>query len=158
MMELNPDFGDLLSAFDDRKVRFLLVGGYALSFYGRPRTTGDLDLWVEPTVENASRVLSALEEFGAPLADLTVEDLVTPGLVFQIGVAPHRIDILTSLTSLRFETSWRRRRRARYGRTPISVLSESDFVKNKRALGRTRDLADAEEIAPLVRKKRKPRR
>ena len=156
-MELNPDFGDLLSAFDDRKVRFLLVGGYALSFYGRPRTTGDLDLWVEPTRRNAGRVLLALEDFGAPLVDLSLKDLVTPGLVFQIGVAPYRVDILTSLTGLRFEIAWRRRRRAHYGRIPISLLSESDFVKNKRALGRARDLADAEEIASLLRKKRKRR-
>jgi hypothetical protein len=156
-MELNRDFSDLLSAFNARKVRFLLVGAYALSFYGRPRTTGDLDLWIDSTVSNARRVFDALADFGAPLGALSPSDFATPGTVFQIGVAPRRIDILTSVTGLKFEAAWRGRRRAAYGKIPIQLLSERDFVTNKRALGRTRDLADAEEIEAIL-KRRKGRR
>lgn len=155
-MELNRNFSDLLSAFNARRVRFLLVGGYALSFYGRPRTTGDLDLWVEPILRNAEKVYDALAEFGAPLAGIAPKDFATPGTVFQIGVAPGRIDLLTSLTGLQFAPAWKNRRRAHYGSVPISLLSERDFLRNKRALGRPRDLADADEVGALMR--RKPRR
>jgi hypothetical protein len=155
-MELNRDFSDLLSAFNARRVRYLLVGGYALSFYGRPRTTGDLDLWVEPSPSNAARVHEALADFGAPLERLTAEDLTIRGTVFQIGVAPHRIDILTSATGVEFADAWKRRRRARYGRIPINLMSERDFVTNKRAVGRPRDLADADDVEALARRKRRP--
>ncbi len=151
-MELNRDFSELLSAFNARRARFLLVGAYALSFYGRPRTTGDLDLWIESTASNARRVFDALADFGAPTESISPADFTEPGTVFQIGVAPRRIDILTSLTGLRFETAWKSRRRARYGRIPIHLLSERDFVTNKRALGRTRDLADAEEVETILKR------
>jgi hypothetical protein len=153
-MELNRDFIDLLSAFSDRRVRFLLVGGYALSFYGRPRTTGDLDLWVDSSRSNAQRVFEALRDFGAPLEGISSDDFSTPGTVFQIGVAPGRIDVLTSLTGLRFQDVWRRRRRASYGPARIALLSESDFVRNKRKLGRARDIADAEEVEEILRSRR----
>jgi len=154
-MELNRDFSDLLSAFNARRVRFLLVGGYALSYYGRPRTTGDLDLWVEPTASNADRVFAALADFGAPLQALVPEDLSAKGTVFQIGVAPHRIDILTSLTGLTFAAAWKKRRRGRFGKNRIHLMSERDFVRNKRALGRARDLADAEEVESILKGRRR---
>jgi hypothetical protein len=92
-MELNRDFSDLLSAFNARKVRFLLVGAYALSYYGRPRTTGDLDLWIDASAANARRVYDALADFGAPLEGLSPSDFGAPGTMFQIGVAPRRIDV-----------------------------------------------------------------
>jgi hypothetical protein len=153
-MELNRDFSDLLSAFNARRGRFLLVGAYALSYYGRPRTTGDLDLWIDSTPANARRVFDALADFGAPLQSVSPSDFAAPGTVFQIGVAPRRIDILTSVTGLTFETAWKGRRRAAYGANAIQLLSERDFVRNKRALGRTRDLADAEEIEAILKRRR----
>jgi hypothetical protein len=156
-MELNRHFSDLLSEFNAARVRYLVVGAHLLSYYGRPRTTGDLDLWVESTPENAERVFLALESFGAPLEDISPRDFSTPGTVFQIGIAPSRIDVLTSLTALTFSSAWRNRRRAKYGQLPISLLSERDFVRNKRAVGRARDLADADEI-DRVRKRRGPKR
>lgn len=157
-MELNRDFSDLLSAFSARRVRFLLVGAYALSFYGRPRTTGDLDLWIDASRANARRVFDALADFGAPLRSMTANDFTIPGTVFQIGVAPRRIDVLTSVTGLTFESAWRRRRKAAYGGIAIHLVSERDFVRNKRALGRSRDLADAEEVETMLRGRRRPRR
>ncbi|HEV8231003.1 MAG TPA: hypothetical protein VGQ75_01530 [Thermoanaerobaculia bacterium] len=156
-MQLNPHFSDLLSEFNAARVRYLVVGAHVLSYYGRPRTTGDLDIWVEPSPENAERVLG---EFGAPLEGVSPEDFWTPGTVFQIGIVPSRIDVLTSITGVTFPTAWRQRKRGRYGELPISLLSERDFIRNKRAVGQTRDLADAEEVELLLahRTKRRGRR
>jgi hypothetical protein len=153
-MQLNQHFSDLLSEFNAARVRYLVVGAYVLSYYGRPRTTGDLDLWVDSTGANAQRVFRALRDFGAPLKGISPADFSTPGTVFQIGVAPSRIDVLTSLTGLTFRTAWKNRLHARYGRIPICFLSERDFIRNKRAVGRTRDLADAEEVERLLERKR----
>ncbi|HEX2571488.1 MAG TPA: hypothetical protein VH877_18150 [Polyangia bacterium] len=93
---MNQDFLDLLRALCAADARFLVVGAYAVSYHSEPRTTGALDIWVEPTPENAGRVYQALAAFGAPLDELAVADLATPNIVFQMGVAPRRIDILTS--------------------------------------------------------------
>jgi len=153
-MQLNRHFSDLLSAFNAARVRYLVVGAYVLSYYGRPRTTGDLDLWVDSTVANAQRVFRALGNFGAPLEGISPADFSSAGTVFQIGVAPSRIDVLTSLTGLTFRTAWKNRLRAHYGKIPISFLSERNFIRNKRAVGRTRDLADAEEVERLLERKR----
>lgn len=103
---MNPDFVDLLRAFAARDVRFLLVGAYALALHGRPRATGDLDVWVDATPENAARVMAALTEFGAPMDQIAESDFARPGIVYQIGVAPGRIDILTQLTGLAFADAW----------------------------------------------------
>ena len=146
-MQLNRDFSDLLSEFAGAKVRFLIVGAYAMALHGRPRTTGDLDIWIDAEPINAARVFDALERFGAPMTDMTHEDFETPHLVFQVGVVPNRIDVLTSLTALRFSEAWKRRRRAHYGSLPVWILSEQDLIRNKRALGRPRDLADVEEMS-----------
>src|SRR5215510_5785228 len=99
---MNPDFVDLLRAFNAADVRFLVVGAYALALHGRPRATGDLDVWIEATPENAPRVMGALAAFGAPLAQLSVDDFAREGIVYQLGVEPRRIDILTKLTGLSF--------------------------------------------------------
>ena len=106
---MNPDFVDLLRAFAGADVRFLIVGAYALAVHGRPRATGDLDVWIDATPENAPRVMQALAAFGAPLAEITEADFAPPGVVYQIGVPPGRIDILTELTGLTFEQAWRDR-------------------------------------------------
>jgi len=156
-MNLNRDYSDLLSDFRKARVRFLVVGAYSLALHGRPRTTGDLDLWVDRGPANATRVFAALGRFGAPLEGLTAHDFEAPNVVFQIGVAPNRIDVLTSLTALRFADAWTKRRRMHYGSIPISVLSTADLMKNKRALGRPRDLADVEELKGL-RREINPRR
>ena len=100
---LNPDFRDMLSAFSDEQVEYLVVGAYALAAHGLARATGDIDLWVRRSEENARRVWRALTRFGVPLFDLRVEDLQTAGTVFQVGVAPRRIDILTSIDGVEFE-------------------------------------------------------
>lgn len=143
---LNPDFRDMLSAFAAEDVEFLVVGAYALAVHGVPRATGDLDLWVRRTAENADRVLRALHEFGAPTTELTAEDLVSPDVVFQIGVEPRRIDILTSIDGVEFDAAWANRERIEVDDLELPVLGQRDFITNKRALGRPQDLADVARL------------
>ncbi|MEP7309959.1 MAG: hypothetical protein ABJA98_31000 [Acidobacteriota bacterium] len=141
---MNPDFLDLLRAFAAADVRFLIVGAYALALHGRPRATGDLDVWVEATPENAKRVLRALDEFGAPLADISDADFATPGVVYQIGVPPGRIDILTDLTGITFSEAWLDRVQRPFGDVEVDFIGRASFLRNKRATGRLKDLGDIE--------------
>jgi hypothetical protein len=143
---MNQDFVDLLRAFIDRNVRFLVVGAYALGVHGRPRATGDLDVWVEPTPANAARVIDALTHFGAPLGQVTADDFSRPGIVFQMGLPPVRIDLLTQLSGLTFDEAWPGRTRANFGPVAVDVIGREDFIRNKRATGRTRDLGDIEAL------------
>jgi hypothetical protein len=143
---MNQDFLDLLRAFTDRNVRFLIVGAYALGVHGRPRATGDLDVWVDPTPGNAANVMQALEQFGAPLGQVTVDDFSRPGIVFQMGLPPVRIDVLTQLSGLTFADAWPGRTTANFGPVTVDVLGREAFIKNKRATGRARDLGDIEAL------------
>ena len=142
--EIAEDLRDLLRAFIDHEVRFLVVGGYALAVHGHPRATGDLDVWVECSDTNAERAYDALRAFGAPLGDLGVRDLATPGTVFQIGLSPFRIDILTRITGVDFAGAWPNRCETRIGELAVPVIGRAALLANKRALGRLRDLADIE--------------
>ena len=139
---MNRDFVEMLSALLEARAEFLIVGAHALAAHGVPRATGDLDIWVRSETDNADRVLAALKSFGAPLLDLTREDLLRPATVFQIGVAPSRIDILTSITSVTFEGAWANRRTVTIEGLSIPVLGREEFIANKRAVGRPKDVAD----------------
>ena len=141
---MNPDFKELLQEFNAQEVEYLIVGAHALAAHGHVRATKDLDVWVHADAKNAQRVIAALRAFGAPLEDLTTDDLSRPGVVFQIGVPPVRVDILTSVTDLEFEAAWKDRVDLRFGGIPVGVLSKQDLIRNKRATGRTQDLADVE--------------
>jgi hypothetical protein len=139
---MNPDFAEMLSELIAAGVEFIVVGAFALAAHGNPRATGDIDIWVRPTRENAERVLRALRAFGAPLFDLTVEDLTDEQTVFQLGVPPVRIDILAGIDGVQFEDAWSRRVIAELGPIRAPVLGLSDLVTNKRAAGRPKDLVD----------------
>ena len=139
---LDEDALELLRAFCAHDVRFLIVGAHALGVHGAPRATGDLDLWVEPVPANAQRTWAALEDFGAPLFDLTPEDLITPGVVFQMGVAPFRIDLATELTGITFEEGWEGHVEIEVAGLRLPVISRPAMVRNKRATGRPKDLLD----------------
>ncbi len=143
---MNEDFLDLLRALLAADVRFLVVGAYALAHHGRPRATGDLDVWVEPTLDNAVKVMRALAEFGAPLNDVTEADFAKPGVVFQIGLPPRRIDVLTQLTGLEFADAWASRERGRFGDLSVDFIGRDAFIRNKRATGRAKDLVDVDEL------------
>ena len=146
---LNEDYRDMLQALSDEKVKFLLVGAYALAAHGYPRATMDIDIWVMPSPENADAVLRALRHFGAPLHSLTKDDLAKEGTVFQIGVAPRRIDIITAASGLRFDEAFAHATPVEIEGITVHIPSVADLIRNKRASGRTRDLADAEALEDL---------
>ena len=143
---MNPDFVDLLRAFAEAEVRFLVVGAYALAHHGRPRATGDLDVWVDPTPLNAERVLAGLRAFGAPVSGVSASDFSSPGLVLQIGVPPGRVDVLTALSGLAFDDAWPGRARGAFGPIEVDYIGRAAFVANTRATGRARDLGDIEAL------------
>jgi hypothetical protein len=140
---MNQDFIDLLRALSAADVRFMIVRAYALAIHGHPRATGDLDIWVDATPQNAKRVLRVLEQFGAPLSEVTAADFEVPGTVFQIGLPPRRIDILTELTGITFDEAWAGRLRRPFGGVEVDFIGRTAYLKNKRATGRPQDLADA---------------
>ena len=149
---LNPDFRDILSALSDAKAEYLLVGAYAMAFHGLPRATGDLDLWVRASPENADRVLAALRVFGAPMEMFKREELCREGWVYQIGVTPRRIDFMTGLSGIEFASAWPLRIRISLDGVEISVIDRASLVRNKKAAGRPKDLADVAELERLPEK------
>jgi hypothetical protein len=138
------DFRDMLAALSTNGVRFLVVGAHALAAHGVPRVTGDLDLWVESSPENAGRVWRGLATFGAPLAtlDLTESEFSTPDRVVQLGLPPFRIDLMTSISGVGFDEAWEGRLAGVLFGVPVAFLGRDAFVRNKRASGRPKDLAD----------------
>jgi hypothetical protein len=140
---MNRDFFDMLSALSGAGVEYLVVGAYALAAHGFARATGDLGLWVRPTPENADRVMRALGGFGAPLLDLTRDDLLRRDTVFQIGVAPGRIDLLTGITGVEFDEAWGSRMTSTVQGLTVPVIGADDLLRNKVATGRPQDLVDA---------------
>jgi hypothetical protein len=140
------EFSDLLRLFEDSEIRYLVVGGYAVMAYTEPRFTKDLDVWVDPVPANAQKVFAALARFGAPLAGCTEDDFATLEMVYQIGVPPIRIDVLTSITGVEFADAWSRRERRLFEGMTVWFIGSEDLLRNKEAAGRTRDLLDAEEL------------
>jgi hypothetical protein len=145
-MDVQPDFRDLLELCNARGVDYIIVGGYALAFHGAPRTTGDIDLFVGTASDNARRLLDALGEFGFGSVGLTTKDFETANQVVQLGVPPVRVDIMTSLTGVSWEKAYEGRVAGMYGDVPVFYLGREEFLSNKRAIGRKRDLADLEAL------------
>jgi hypothetical protein len=150
-MMLNEDYKEMLQFLADEKVKFLLVGAYALAVHGYPRATMDIDIWVMPSPENAEAVLRALDRFGAPLHGLTSADLQKDDTIFQIGVAPRRIDIITGASGLDFTEVFANAIAIDIEGLdiPLKTPSLDDLIRNKKASGRTRDLADVEALERL---------
>lgn len=145
-MDIQPDFRDLLASFNSHDVEYMIVGGYALAFHGAPRFTGDLEILVKADAENADRILKALDEFGFGSLDLNTEDFSSPNQVIQLGVPPVRVDILTSISGVSWEQAADSKVTGQYGDTPVYFISLKEFTANKRAVGRTKDLADIEAL------------
>ena len=141
--ELNPDYYDMLSAFAAEDIRYLLVEAYALAAHERARATGDIDLWVDNSRTNAERVMKALSVFGAPLQNVEARDFESDDIVFQIGVEPRRIDILTAIDAVDFEVAWAERQKAEVAGLMVPVISRRLPFQNKQSTGRLKDLADA---------------
>lgn len=139
---LNRDFREILSEFSDKEVEYLLVGAYALATHGLVRATGDIDLWIRATPDNAKRVADALISFGAPADRFNTSDFVEPDTVVQLGVSPVRIDILTSITGVAFKDAWADRIHVELDGVQVSVISRSHLIVNKRATNRDQDRVD----------------
>jgi hypothetical protein len=148
-METQPDFRELLALFNAHRVEYLIVGGYALAFHGAPRFTGDLDIFVKPDAVNAHRTLTALEAFGFASVGLTPSDFERPDQVIQLGVPPVRIDLITSITGVSWDEAWAGRVAGRYGDMPVSFIGREQFITNKRATGRPKDVADLEVLGEV---------
>ncbi len=145
-MEVHPDFRELLGLFNAHSVEYMIVGGYALAFHGVPRFTGDLDLFVRTTAQNARRILAALDDFGFGSLNLRAEDFSTQDRVIELGVPPVRVDIITSLLGVSWEECWAGRQPGAYGDVAVAFIGRSQFIANKRAMGRQKDLADLEAL------------
>ena len=145
-MLLNQDFRDLFVELNAHDVEFLVVGAHALAVHGHVRATKDLDVWVRPSSENAPRVIAALRSFGAAIHAVTQVDFEMPGITFQIGVEPVRIDIITEIDGVTFEPAWQNRVAADYGGVPVFAISREDLIRNKLASGRPQDLVDVEVL------------
>jgi len=143
---LNKDYKDILSAFLDEQVDFMVVGAYALAAHGLPRATGDIDLWIRCSDENSQRVWKALSRFGAPTSGLQSEDLKKRDLVFQIGMPPNRIDILTSITDVEFDEAFPRHLMVNIEGLAIPIIGRKELLRNKRAVGRPQDQADVARL------------
>ena len=143
---LNSDYKDMLQVLLDNRVKFLLVGAYAMGVHGYPRATGDIDIWIEPSAENSERVYRSMAAFGAPLHEIDEATFATPGIVFQIGVAPRRIDIITAISGVEFDDAYQQRQIVEIEDLSIPILSLGDLIRNKRATGRDKDRLDADQL------------
>jgi predicted nucleotidyltransferase len=143
-MAESPHYKELLQVLNEFEVEYLIVGGFAVMKYGEPRYTKDLDVWVHNSPENSVRVVAALKKFGAPLEHdaISAETFSRKQVVYQIGVAPIRIDILTEITGIQFPEAWRRKVPSTFFGTPVNFISLEDLLANKEALGRAIDIDD----------------
>lgn len=148
-METTQDYKELLKLLNENEVKYLIVGAHALAFYGAPRLTGDLDIFVDNDKSNAGRVFRALSEFGFSNTGLSEEDFTSEDIVVQLGYPPVRIDIMTSLTGVSWDEAWTNREVGKYGEIEVFYLNKKLFISNKTALGRKKDLADLEAIGEI---------
>ena len=146
---LDKDLRELLALFNTTGVEFLVVGGHAVAFHGRPRLTDDLDLFVRPDLTNGERIVQALQQFGFGSRELTPADFLADDRVIQLGRAPNRVDLLTRLYGVDFSDAWGRRVAARLDDAQVWIISREDLIKNKRETGLTQDLADVDFLERL---------
>ena len=145
-MFVNSDFSDLLRLFNAERVRYLVIGGYAVIQYAEPRFTADLDLWTSTDPCNAGAVYRALREFGAPLSGLTVDDFAEEGYFYQMGVPPTRVDVLMGIPGVEFEAAWERRVEVDFDGLAVPFISRDDLIAAKRASGRPQDMMDVQSL------------
>jgi predicted nucleotidyltransferase len=147
MAKLLPDdFKDFLKLCNRKKVKYLLIGGYAVGYHGYPRTTADMDVWIELSSENAARMVEVLSEFGFRVPELTVELFLERGKIVRLGVPPLRLEILNEITGVTFEECYSQRERTKLDGIKVNIISLKDLIRNKKASGRPKDLDDLEHL------------
>lgn len=153
-MEISSDYKELFGILNGYKVRYLIVGAYAVTFYTEPRFTKDIDIWVDSDINNAGRLYKALAEFGVPLGGVSVADFANENMIYQIGVAPVRIDIISGLRGLRFDKAWENRKKTKYGGINVAMLSLKDLIFLKKKAKRPQDILDVIKLSRKIRKAR----
>jgi hypothetical protein len=153
MEKVEKDYEELLGLFNEHKVRYCIVGAFAIAYYALPRYTKDIDIFLEPSKENAKRILKALNEFGFKTLNLSIEDFMNEGKIIQLGYEPVRIDIITSIDGCAFDEVWKNKKSGRYGKEKVYFIGLNELIKNKQALKRKQDKADLEMLL-AVKKKR----
>ena len=146
-MNLEEDLREFIELLNALEVRYIVVGAFAVAYHGRPRYTADIDLFIERSLENAKRIVSAIEQFGFGDLGLSAEDFLQEDQVIQLGVAPNRIDLLTFLSGVSFEEAWSQRQQGEIGRLQVPMISKELLKRNKAACGRSQDLADLETLS-----------
>lgn len=153
-MILARDFTDFVDLLNKHEVEYMVVGGYALGFHGEPRTTGDMDIWIECTKGNAAKIVTVVNDFGMSSLGLQEQDFLEPGIVTQIGYPPLRIDILNEIDGVKYKEAIKDKQYFKEGKLTIPFIGRNDFIKNKEAVGRKKDLKDVKKIKPkLIEKK-----
>lgn len=148
-MRVERDFEEFIGLLNKHNVRYLIVGGYAFSFHAEPRFTNDIDFFVDSFDDNLERLMRVLDEFGFGNLGLTREDFLKSGQIIQLGVAPVRIDLMTSISGIDFAAAWESRITSSYGDVPAFIISKSDLIRNKMATGRKQDLSDIEKLQKI---------
>lgn len=143
---LNKDYKEMLQILLDNEVEFLVVGAFAMGAYGYPRATGDIDIWITTTPENSQKTYKALAQFGAPLEQINEQTFCEEGMVFQIGIAPRRIDIITRIDGVDFKQAWKKRNPITIDKLTVPFISKLDLIKNKDSTNRDKDRLDAEQL------------
>ena len=145
-MEIQQDFKELLELLNAHNVEYMIVGGYALAFHGAPKYTGDIDVFVRPDKENARQIMKALDEFGFGSVGLDLSDFNYENKVVQLGVPPVRIDIITSISGVTWQEAFSSKVEGQYGDVPVHYIGVDQFIKNKKSIGRKKDMADLEAL------------
>ena len=145
-MPVNPDYKDLFRILNEEQVDYLVVGAHAVIYYTEPRSTKDLDVLIRPTRANAEKAWRALKRFGAPLREITQDDFTREDMVYQIGIAPNRVDILMGLGGVSFNEAWARREHAAYGDIPVFIIGKRELIAAKKSAGRPQDLLDVQKL------------
>ena len=155
MAKLQSDLREFIALLNSHSVEYLIVGGHAVAFHGHPRFTGDIDFFVRATAANVEQLLAVLHAFGFGELGISVEDLLEPGRVVQLGHPPNRIDIMNSVSGVQFAEAWERRVRTIMDDQPVALIGWEDLLKNKRASGRQKDAADVEKLIAVSKHKKR---
>jgi hypothetical protein len=145
-MPLSKDLREFVELLNSNRVEYLIVGAFAVAYHGFPRYTGDLDIFVRPSLENAQRILDVLSQFGFGGLGVRLEDISAPGKVVQLGIPPNRIDLLTAISGLTFDEAWASREAADLNGVPVAFIGKTALIRNKESTSRAKDRGDAEEL------------
>lgn len=154
-MQISKDYEELFKILNTYNIRYLVVGGYAVMYHTEPRYTKDIDVWIIPEMNVAHKVYDALKKFGAPLVGVSPEDFKDKKMIFQMGVAPIRIDIMVDLPGVSFGSAWKNRKKVKYGNTSVNVLGITELVKAKKTANRTQDKLDLEKLLDGRRRRKR---